>query len=322
MEEKIKDILLSFFVMIGVILSGFFFSITNITLEKMLTINIFPILEKIFTIEFLFFLIILSLTIAVILFIIKTKKEDAFIINFVGYFLGCLITVIFFNLLEFFVPLLFGLAGILIISKTQAGKEKEYKTMKTLRAGINSTGKIITLLAFGVMVFLLVITIPNASDYEEAFVEDFLKITVGENDVDTSIQESIIESTIEAQISTVEAIKSIRGFSKLHEKDDIDVITFLMNFENLERTLKSEEYKERVIAETIQKTTQEKIGAEMIEQIPLIKNIASFSWIIYPLLAFLIIIGIGNIIIKNVAGLIFLGFVKIGEKKTLEKQKF
>ncbi len=290
-----------------ILITGFFFSLTGIQIENFLTINIFPIIEKLLSINFLAFIIFASASLAIIEIIIK-KFETKTTILFctTSYLLGVIITCLLFNLIYFLIPLLFGVIGLFFATMTQNEKEKEYKTMAILRSGISSAGKIILFVAIGTLLFFLIINIQNQSYYEESFTKDFLNLTIDEqNTVYSQINEPFIDSIIEAQKQTINSIKSIKGFQELENKNDVDVLTFVAGFNNLETTLNSENYRKTMIEQIENQQSNINFGENILNSIPLITQIAKYSWLFYTLFLFAFILMIGNILIKNIAGIIY-----------------
>jgi hypothetical protein len=307
MDEQISVIIFSIILLITTIISGLFFSLTGIKLESFLTINLFPVLDKFLTIEFLLFILFASITLSMILFIIKKfNLKMAIIITSIGYIVGLVITTILFGLTLFLIPLSFGLIGIIISIFTQDKKEKEYKSMPLLRSGINSSGKIIFFIAVGFLLFTLIITVGNKSDYEQNFSKDVLSLTIGDNGtLQDSVSKPIINSIIESQKQTITNVKNLSGYSELSEKNDIDILTFIANLDGMEAMINSEEYKSLILEQLEKEQKNTDLGKTMLDNLPLINQISIYTWLIYPLLLFMIILGIGNLIVKNLAGIIY-----------------
>jgi hypothetical protein len=307
MDEQILVIIFSIILLITTIITGLFFSLTGIKLEHFLTINIFSVLDKFLTIEFLLFILFASITLSIILFIIKKfNYKMAIIITSIGYSIGIIITTILFGLTLFLIPLFFGLIGIIIAIFTQDKKEKEYKSMPLLRSGINSSGKIIFFIAVGFLLFTLIITIGNKDYYEQNFSKEFLSLTIGEDEtLQDSVSEQIKNFVIDSQKQTIISIKNLPGYSELSKKNDIDVLTFIANLDGMEAIINSEEHENTVLMQLNNAQQSDELGKTMLDSLPLINQMARYAWLFYPLLLFIIILGVGNIIIKNLAGIIY-----------------
>ncbi|MDD4251178.1 MAG: hypothetical protein PHX27_03235 [Candidatus ainarchaeum sp.] len=321
MDDLKTNFVYSIILIIFALTTGYFFYMAGIKFQNFLTINIFELLDLMLTFNFVLFIIFASITIAIIELIIKKfNPKIAIIISTICFLISAILIGFFFGLIEFIIPTFFGIIGIFFATITQANKEKEYKTMPILRSGISSGGKIVLFIGLGMLLFTLMITIQNQEFYEADFVKEFQNITIGEQkSIQYQIQEPLINSIIQTQKQTINAIKKINGFNELENKNDTDVLTFISGFKNFEITINSEEYKKTLNEQyTIQQEEQD-ISQQILESIPLIKSLSKYAWLIYSILSFLLIMGIGNIIIKNLSGIIYSIIEAYTNNKPIEK---
>jgi hypothetical protein len=303
---KKESIIYSAILFILILTSAYFFSLSGIKLETFLTIDLISLLETFVSIWFIIFLILASFSLAVILLIIKNvETTEDFAIMIIFYLAGIIISLLIFNLFGFILPLLIAIIGIIIATKTIEQKEKEFKSMPVLRAGANAGGKIIIFVALGLFLTLLFTTIPNAKQYEEGFVDDIFEVTIGEEEnLKNSINEPVIEALVESQRQTLDSVKELPGFDALDESSDNEVLIFVTNFEALSSVINSDNYKEEIKQQFEGKSEELDLGEGIVGQLPIIKEIAKYAWLLYAFSGLVLVFLFGNLIVKNIAGLV------------------
>ncbi len=325
MNYSTNTIILSIITIISSISTAYFFSLSGININNFLTINFFQLLEAVLTIQFALFLIFASLSISAILSIIKNNEFlTGITFSLISYILGAIIGTLLFGLINFLIPILFGSIGIFLAIKTQEQKEKEYKSMPILRAGINSAGKVILFISIGFFVYLLFVTIPNQVNYEKQFSNDFLSITIGgeKNSVQDSVQSQVIDIVIQTQKETLNSIKQFSGFSSLQESSDISSINFYNNFVAYEQVINSNEYKNNLKEQNIEQNNTSNLGKTILDNLPFIEKTARYAWLLYALSGLILTLFLGNLIIKNLAGIFyFLLNSAFNQKKPYSKLK-
>ncbi len=326
MDQRVFGSILTIITIVSILLSALFFSNTGITSNSFFTINIFPILAKILTINFVLFLIFGSIALATILTLYKLFETPLSItLTVIGYFIGVILGTIIFAQTEFLLMLLIGLIGIIIAFKLM--KKKEIGFLNLLKQGTNVSGKIILFIAIGLFVSMIIISIPNKDIYEKNFVDDLLKTSIGnEDNLKQNISEPILESTLAVQKETINSMKLLPGFSKLSSKSDSDVLAFVNGFDSYEEMVNSEEYKELLRQKIEAGSEGVNIGEQIIEELPIIERFSRYAWIIYPLMTFILALIIGSLIIKHLTALFYVIILKIldFDKKdpTEENQKY
>lgn len=308
MNYSTNTIILSIITILSSISTAYFFSLSGISINNFLTINLFQLLDAILTIQFALSLIFASLSISTIICIIKNNEfATGITFSLISYILGAIIGTLLFGLTNFLIPILFGSIGIFLAIKNLEQKEKEYKSMPILRAGINSSGKIILFISIGFFIYLLFITIPNQVNYEKQFSNDFLSITIGgeKNSVQDSIQSQVIDIIIQTQKETLNSIKQFSGFSSLHESSDISTLNFYSNFIAYEQVVNSNEYKNNLKEQYVEQTDNSEIGKTILDNLPFIEKTAKYAWLLYALSGLILTLFLGNLIIKNLAGIFY-----------------
>jgi hypothetical protein len=304
MDDKYIGIILSVLFFFLIIIDSYLFFLTKINFDLLNTINLFPLIELLVSIEFILFIVFCCFTFALIPLIMSfLERKNSIIILTLIYFFGTLIGCYLFNLIDFFIPLLFGLIGLnipLIWYKKEQTQKKQY-----FKSATNKIGKIIVFIALGFFLTSLITTINN-ENYKQEFIDDFMELTINEEEsLKDNIQKPLIDSIINSQIQTIKSIKTIPGFSELRNKNDSDVLTFVTGFEILESTINSKQHIEEVTKNYEKQTQNTNIEEELLKQIPFIEKASNYAWLIYSLMLFILINFIGNTLIKNIGGVIY-----------------
>lgn len=318
MQEKIKEITFFIISIILISISFFLLSLTKINLTDLITINIFNLIEKTTNLEFILFLIMLSLIITFyfhISNILKTKK--AMIIILSSWLIGIIINTLLFNLTEFFLVFFIATIGIFLFLR-------ENEQQSSFSTGFLVSKKFVLFFSIGLLISLLLITVPNAKELEDNFTNEILKTTIGDGqDLKQLLEEPIIETIISTQEQTILSIQTLPSYQKLIQKDDIDVKQFIMNLEIMQEIISSEEYKQELSEQmsSASELSTDDLSQQLIEDLPIIKNLAKISWILYPLMGFVLSISIFGIIIQILTAIIYT-IIKNINNLTEQKQNY
>jgi len=290
--------------------STLFLALSTIEINDFLTINIFPLLQKTMSIYFLLFLIFISAAIAVSFCASKRfESKKAKIIIIPTWIISSSIGLILFGKIDFLIIFLISTIGFFFLTKSG-------ETDSIFGSGFKSAKTVVLFFSIGVFISILLITFSNATVFEKNFNDDLLKTTIGEKDnFKGIIEESLIESVITTQKATVESIENFPSYKKLHDKNDLDIQTFISQINYLKNAIDSNEYKTQ-IKENISKDNN--LGNSVLNEMPIMQNIAKFSWIIYPLSGFVLTISLFGIIVQILTGLIYTTLRKIVNKPTKE----
>lgn len=323
MNLTIKTSLIAFLIVIFCIITGLFFSATKITTTMFLTINFIPLMQAIFSINFIYFIIFGSITIALMLYCGKElNKPQNYLITGGAFLTGSIIALILFNLTEYFLVIILSIAGIPLAINYLSKKEEEVKYMKKFRSGASGAGRFLVVFGVAFIIYLALFGYTTRNSLEKNVTNDILAISLGNQEtLAEQIQGQIIDLLIQGQQSTIQGIKSIPSYSELEKKNDVDVLTFVTTIEAIESHFESEAYKSE-LSDQIALNPQNNIGKTIIEQIPLIGFFKKYAWILYTITAFFLISFINEILVKNIAGFFYylISLIKESTKKQKAEQ--
>ncbi len=292
------------------LISTFFLFLTKIEIADFLTINIFPLIQKTLSIYFLVFVISISIIISISFCASKRfESKKAKIIILPTWIISSLIGLIIFNKLDFLIVFLFSTIGLFLLIKSSENES-------TFSSGFNSAKKVTLFFSIGLFISILLITFPNASEFEENFNKDLLNTTIGEEDnFKAIIEDSLITAIISTQKETINSIENFQSYKTLQEKEDIDAQNFITQINSLKTAISSKEY-ENQIKETLPKDNN--LGNTILAQMPIIQNISKLSWIIYPLSGLVLSISLFGIVVQILTGIIYTLLRKIVNKPKKE----
>jgi hypothetical protein len=310
MKSPIPGILFALAFSVSLIMSGYFFSLTQITLNSFLTANTLSLINSIMTLNFLFFCICASIGVGLLLsigYFYELKK--AILISAPAYAISVIFLSVAFNLIDFFVPLIIGIIAI-PICYLSLKKSNELKVFPIIRTGVYASNKLILIIGAAFFLVLLVISITQANYLTQNFTKDILASTVGEN-LTLSEQISLqLASAISAQqVSTIDLVLEQQEMKNMLASDSIDAINLNQKLLAYKQAYAGEEFKTKVSEDL--KNQNIDFGSELLKSFPILNTLANYAFIIYPFSAFVLFMFIGNLLIKNIAGLIFSGIVKL-----------
>lgn len=320
MKNPITGILFAVAFFVCFIMSGYFFSLTNITLNSFLTINSINLIDSIMTLNFLLFCISTSIGLGIIISMGSFYNlKEASMISIPAYVLSVLVLIVAFNLTSFFAPLLLGVFAIPICFMS-IQKAREMKTFPILRAGIYSSGKFVLIIGIALFTTLLIIGLMQSQELEKNFTTDLLSTMVGDNlTLSDQFVLEFAQSIATQQVNTIDLMLEQKELQNLIESDSLDAINYHQKLLAYKDAYKGEEYKTKLATDL--KNNQTNFGEEFVTKFPILNTIAKYSFILYPIFAFMLFITIGNIIINNLAGLVFSGIVKyVPDKEETEKK--
>jgi hypothetical protein len=308
MDQNITGGILAGVLAILVLISGLLISLTGITIDYFLTINLLPVMNTFLSPYFIGFLITASLTLCIIMIIItKLDQQKALIFSLVGYLIGIGIILALFIQLEFIVTLLLGGVGIALsikgYEKQKIGFSPDFKT------GASIAGKIVIFVGIGLFLTTLLITLPNASEYEQNFSKDIIDSFISSDTL--NINSQLISAVGKLQKETIVSIQATEEYKKLQSNNDPDFFDFEMKLEEIKILYASDEYTKAIASET-EKISSSEVGNQNLPlELPFVKDLAKFAWLIYAILALVSVLFIGEIILKNLSALIFAIISKI-----------
>jgi len=301
-------------------IGAYFFGQTGITIQSIMTINSFPLLSAILSINFLVFVILASLSLALILIIGKKYTfKYALLFSITGYLIGIILsTILFKQLANVFILMCFGLiaipAGIVYINK----REEELKYFKKIRAASTGAGRMLLILGLGFFFTLLFIGITNQAKLKEEFVPGFLQVTIGDGvTLDDTFQGQLVDALLGSQTQMIDTILGFDEFNSFQTNSDIDGLILKAKLEAIKSNLTSQQTKNIALAKLKEQNID--LGKELIAKINFIKQVSDFVWVLYAISGFLLFTIIGSAIIKNLSAIfytiLFFAFPEVHIKK-------
>ena len=320
MENPIPGILFALAFSVSLVMGGYFFSLTRITLNSFLTMNVIPLINSIMTLNFLFFCISASIGLGILLSIGSFYElKKATLISAPAYLLSIIIISVAFNLIDFFIPLVIGL-GAIPICYLSLKKSREMKVFPIIRTGVYASNKFILIIGAAFFFILLFICINESTTLSQNFNKEMLATTVGENlSLSDQISLELANAISIQQVNTIDLMLEQKEMKNMVELGSTDAINFNQKLLDYKEAYAGDEFKAKV-AESL---TNQNIdfGSELLSKFPILKTMAQYAFIIYPFSAFILFIFIGNLIIKIMAGAVFTGIVKfIPSMETAEKK--
>lgn len=309
MKNHITGIIFAIIILISFTMGGYFFSQTGITINNFLTINFSFLLDSLISINFLLFCIISSIGLGIMLSLGSFYEiKKATIISLSAYLISITVSIVLFNLYDFTVPLFITAFSIPLCLKS-IQKAKEYKVFPILRAGIYSTEKFFLVISLIFFFTLLFISINQMNYLETNFSNEIVGSTIG-NNMTLSDQFSLQlgQAIATNQSKTIELMLEQEEIKRLIDQEIPDALIYNQKLLAYKTAYNDEEYALTIAGEL--KNNKLDLGKEIIDKFPIIKLMAKYAFLIYSFSASILVIFIGNIIIKNLAGLVFAGIIK------------
>lgn len=303
MEQKqIVGVGLAFLIFITTIAATYLFSTLNLDVSAFLTINIFPIIEAMVSVNGIVFVIVVALPIALILLVGEEfDYYHALILAETGYLLGAIVGAFAFGLVEWILPLIFAALGIAWAIKWLRLKEKELKSKFKFSAGSGAAEKIIVVSLIGFVIFVGLSGFAQKEALGDSFANDLMDITIGDQDTfKDSVTELAIGISVKSQQAVVNSITDLSSYQALSGKSDIDVLTFVAQVDALKSEINQPNYSDSLKEAVAADSGDFDITSQLIEKLPLME-IREHIWIVYAIFALLLAHMIGTLIVKNIA---------------------
>ncbi len=291
-------------ILLSVILWSYFLNASGLTLTKILDLNeINQVISILKTSEFLFFVFLFPITIALTAIHAKTEenKLNSFIVSLGGTITGLIISMLLFSgLQEYFLAGIFYLIGLALAVELIHVKKlelKKYVSIRLLGTGIHKTG---TILALGFFLITALTVYNNQEMYEKQIDEQLLKIAGGEQTTQ-QLTDMFTEAIIKTQKQTAKQIIELPQFQALENSSDPNAILFYQAVLIQKDYLDSEEYK-KLVEQEIQK--EQDLSNEQLEsvlegvkqQMPLFGIITDLLWLMMGFAVFSVFLLLSNTI--------------------------
>ena len=302
MDQKVFGIILALLLAVFVSISGFLLSLTKLTVEYFLTINLLPLADGFLSAYFIGFLITTSICLALITIIItKFKFKEALVFSLIGYILGVFISIAFFIQIEFIFVLSFTVIGIVLSAKLYENIDEGFT--KRFKSGTSISGKIIIFFGIGIFITIILITLPNAGTYENNFAQDIVQSFISGDGQGMSAP--LISSIGRLQRENLKSVQETPEYKLMQTKNDSDFFKLDMKIEELKVFYTSDEYAQTVSEDVSNLISNDSSDGKLDLQLPFVNDLAKYAWLIYALIALASVLFIGELIIKNLSALIF-----------------
>ena len=317
MSDKTAGIVFCTLEAAAIISGAYFFLLAGITISNFMTINTLSLIKKMITIDFGLFLISASFALAFILFIGKRYEfKQAMLFSLIGLIAGLGASAFLFpDLMPFLLPMFALVIGVPFGSKYISTKEKELKYLAGVRAGSAAAGRMVIVACIAFFIYLAVFSYSSQQQLEQNFVPELVSTTVGDGPVmSDQFDEQLAGAMIKQQQNMLDQVIVLQPLKNLQAKDDPDALALASQLAAIKTNLSSPTVKDRIVSQL--KSQKINIGEEIIKKFPMITTMAKYSWIIYSLTALILTMFIGNLIIKNLAALIYWLIGKVLAKKS------
>ena len=323
-KEEIAAIAIIF---LTTILWASFLGLSGIAANDFFTFKIDIVAEKLMNLNTALFFFALPLPIvAMAAFAKRCDKASLMIFSFISSLLGLLIAMFIFpNLQGLLLLALFYLVSIPLVIEVAVTKKTELKKWVAPRTMLSSMGKTITLLSIGFVVLSALTILPIQDEYIgkfEGMIEGFAaELTTGNSQ--STISSEATDLFVNSQIATVDTILENPVFEKLRQKQDLDVMAFVLLADQAKDSLNSDEYRQQVEEKFRQSSSSIAQNIDIMEmikkQFPWFELLERYLWLFHALAIIGIFSLIANIICKPMAAVY--GSIAETAAKTLLPEK-
>jgi len=301
-QKQIVGVGLAFLIFITTIAATYLFSTLNLDVSAFLTINIFPIIDAMMSVNGIVFVIVVALPIALILLVGEEfDYYHALILAEAGYLLGAIVGAFAFGLIEWILPIIFAALGIAWAIKWLRLKEKELKSKFKFSAGSGAAEKVIIVSLIGFVIFVGLNGFAQKEALGDSFANDLMTITIGDQDTfKDSVTDLAIGISVKSQQAVVTSITDLSSYQALSGKSDVDVLTFVAQVEALKSEINQPNYSDNLKEAVAADSGDLDITSQLIEKLPLME-MRKHIWIVYAIFALLLAHMIGTLIVKNIA---------------------
>ncbi len=287
MESRAKQALIGI-VFFGLVFAEcFFLSMSGANLEVLTGFDFGAIFSAIFSQEFILFALLFPLPYALAAVLSKKfEHKELSIVVVGGALLGVILSILVFsNLLGYALAMLaYALSFLLVleIAYIKKAELKKWAWLRTLNVSV-SKGAMIT--GVGLLITLLLFTLPNNEASAEAF-ENYIFDMVAENVLGNENQQSTATLGVDIQKKTLDSLTENELFEKLETKEDLDVIAFVAMVNALKEQLENPgQFSDQTSQEQgVKKQLKESINIR--ELVPFFGIIIDWLWLIQTLTVF------------------------------------
>ncbi|MBN1941621.1 MAG: hypothetical protein JW772_05595 [Candidatus Diapherotrites archaeon] len=209
--------------------------------------------------------------------------------------------------------------------------EKKGKKAAALRVIYASTKRGGTLMLIAMLIFGAIALMPQSRQLSNQFMYNVFDYAVGDNLsglATPQVAGQFAGIMIEQQLQLVAMLRETPLFTKLREKQDVDIAAFVEAVDSIDEQIQSPAYKDQV-TQQIMDSQKQKIedldDAELMqmvkEQFPIIKQMEPWFWLLVVLILISITQLAYSIVIAPLAGLYGLALDKLIIKKPFQTKK-
>jgi uncharacterized membrane protein len=241
----------------------------------------FDFLGAIFSLEFIAFVFIAPLAIAIIAMLcFYREKKEVYYTGFLGVAFGIAVYLALAGADAYrIIAGLFVVLSVFPLVETGYLKKQEFKTLTEFRTVVAGSRSAFLTIALG----LFIATSFSVLENEEAMIREFgdSVMELSSNQGHDEIAQITADLVVSAQLETVRAITSDTAFEMLLQKEDAEVAGFVESVQSLENYLYTPEAREEVL-ERIEDNQQERIidFDYMRNQSPMIDLAAKNYWLL------------------------------------------
>jgi len=286
-----KQIIIAVAIFLATLAWAIALGLTGITVNDLFTFKIGIVAEKVLSLNTALFFFLLPLPAAIMASLAgREDKATLMILSMVSSLLALITAMAAFPGVQgFWILGIFYIIAVPLVIETCFMKKEEFKKWVPQRVPISGMRRAIMVLSIGFVALSALTIMPQQEQYVEKFedfIADFASLATGEMSKDT-IPEEATSLLVNSQIATVNQLLDNAAFEKLREKQDTDVMAFVLLADNAKKYLESDEYR-ALIEQQFTKTTSNVVNRLDViglikKQFPLFELLETYLWLFHAL---------------------------------------
>jgi hypothetical protein len=272
-----------------------------------------PLLSSLLSLNFLYSVLLVAISVGLAL-VIEKKNEHKKAILFVlgGYCIGGTISLFLFGLADFLVPAIIAAIAIPFGMGFLTKKELEYEFMPIPRSAAYSAEKIIFITTAGFFFYLLILGYSDSKTLEKNFVPEMLGMTTGSNiSISDSMNLQLAELVSQSKTQVVDQIIAESEMQEMVSKQYYEALVLNEKLKAYKKAYAAPEFKAQITDAL--KNQKIDLGGELLSKFPLIGFFSKIAWILYAVSGLFFCAIIGNVLVKNIAAVIYSTIIRVME---------
>lgn len=211
----------------------------------------------------------------------KDERTRVYVTTIVPTILACGLCALLFPVFASWYPLaLFFFGAIPFMLETARIKRLELVNFATVRSSYSSAHRGFQIIGVGILVTLALVAVPQSFALYGTFQESLFGGKVLQQ---LDIQKISGDFMISTQRETLEQITESAAFTKLREKDDTDVVTFVTLMDQTVQNVSSQEYKDKInqqIEEQGKQLDSETLATQIQKNVPGYEGLRQNFWLL------------------------------------------